>query len=108
MAKSFKDLRKKMSPASRSRADAMARELAAEMPLQELRRARRISQEQIAQTLHVKQASVSRMEHRADMYIGTLRRVIRAMGGDLELRAVFPDGEVRIAELGGIEKKQDQ
>ena len=105
MAKQFDNLRKKMTPASRARANNMARELAAEMPLQELRQALRISQEQLAETLQVKQASISRMEHRTDMYIGTLRRVIRAMGGELDIRAVFPDGEVRIAQLGDIEKR---
>ena len=105
MAKPFDNLRKKMTPASQARANRMAKELAAEMPLQELRQALRISQEQLAETLHVKQASISRMEHRTDMYIGTLRRVIRAMGGELDIRAVFPDGEVRIAQLGDIEKR---
>ena len=105
MAKQFSNLRKKMTSASCARAKTMARELAAEMPLQELRQALRISQEQLAETLHVKQASISRMEHRTDMYIGTLRRVIRAMGGELDIRAVFPDGEVRIAQLGDIEKR---
>lgn len=104
MAKPFDNLRKKMTPASRARSSEKAGELLAEMALQELRLARRISQEQLAETLHVKQASISRMEHRADMYIGTLRRVIRAMGGELDIRAVFPEGEVRIAQLGDIEK----
>lgn len=85
MAKPYKNLREKMSPSSRTRADAMAKRLTAEMPLQELRQARRISQEQLARTLHVKQASISRMEHRTDMYIGTLRRVIEAMGGKLDI-----------------------
>jgi transcriptional regulator with XRE-family HTH domain len=106
MAKSFDNLRKTMSPASRARSEATAERLLAEMPLQELRHARRLSQEQLAQTLHVKQASISKMERRADMYIGTLRRVIEAMGGDLDIRANFPDGAVRIRRLGELDSEK--
>ena len=68
----------------------------AEYPLYELRRARGLSQECIAKTLNVSQANVSKIEKRTDMYISTLRSHIRAMGGDLEIKAKFPDGEVLI------------
>jgi ribosome-binding protein aMBF1 (putative translation factor) len=96
MAKKFPELRDKMSPESRARANALAEELRKEYPLNELRRARGLSQEYIAKTLKVSQANVSKIERRADMYIGTLRSHIRAMGGDLEIRARFPDGDVLI------------
>jgi hypothetical protein len=33
------------------------------------------------------------------MYISTLRSYIKAMGGDLEVIAKFPDGEVRISNF---------
>lgn len=108
MAKSFDNLREAMSAESRARSEAMAERLLAEMPLQELRHARRLSQEQLAQTLHVKQASISKMERRTDMYIGTLRRVIEAMGGDLDIRANFPDGAVRIRQLGELDADKDK
>ena len=49
----------------------------------------------------IKQASVSKMERRTDMYIGTLAKFIEAMGGQLEIRAVFPDGSVRITVQSG-------
>jgi hypothetical protein len=49
--------------------------------------------------LHIKQASVSKMERRTDMYIGTLSKFIEAMGGHLEIRATFPDGSVRITQF---------
>jgi hypothetical protein len=39
------------------------------------------------------------MERRTDMYIGTLGKFIEAMGGQLEIRAIFPDGAVRITQF---------
>lgn len=104
MARKFSELRARMSPAARTRARARARTMLADMPLQELRLARGLSQEELAATLKVRQASISKLERRADMYISTLRSHIRAMGGELEIVARFPDGEVRISnfeEVGG-------
>jgi len=40
----------------------------------------------------------------ADMYISTLRGVIKAMGGDLEIVARFPDGSVRINQFEELDK----
>jgi transcriptional regulator with XRE-family HTH domain len=97
MAKKFSELREKMSPESRVRANAQAEQLRVEYPLHELRRARGLSQECIAKTLNVSQANVSKIEKRTDMYISTLRSHIRAMGGELEIRAKFADGEVLIS-----------
>ena len=71
----------------------------AEMPLHELREARQLTQAHLAELLGVKQASISKMESRTDMYIGTLARVIEAMGGELEICARFPDGTVRITKF---------
>lgn len=72
------------------------------MPLQELRHARNLSQEQLARTLSVKQAAVSKIEKRTDMYVSTLRNFIKAMGGDLEIIAKFPDGAVQISQFEEI------
>lgn len=99
MAKKFSELEAKMSLASRERSDALYRKLLTEMPLNELRQARALSQVKLAETLHVNQAAVSKIERRTDMYISTLRAYIRAMGGDLEIVAKFPDGEVKIANF---------
>src|SRR5215212_10731255 len=99
MAKSFKTLREKMSPESRERAHSKAEELMKEMPLNELRAARKMTQERLAENLNVKQAAVSKLERRADMYVSTLREFISAMGGELEITARFPDGSVRINQF---------
>ena len=77
----------------------VSRKMLAEMPLNELRQARALSQVKLAETLHLDQAAVSKIERRMDMYISTLRAYIRAMGGDLEIAAKFPDGEVKIAKF---------
>lgn len=105
MAKKFSDLCAKMSPLSRMQADAETQAMLAEMPLHELRRARGLSQKVLADTLHVQQPSVAKLERRTDMYISTLRNHIEAMGGQLEVIARFPEGTVKIqnfSELGPI------
>jgi transcriptional regulator with XRE-family HTH domain len=93
-----------MAPESRARSDALYRQLLKEMPLAELRRARGLSQKTLAGILHVDQASISKLERRADMYISTLRSHIEAMGGELEIIARFPDGTVKIANFNTIEQ----
>ena len=103
MAKKFSELRAKMSPDSRQRSDAIAQVMLAEMPLNELRQARGLSQKMLADVLHVQQPSIAKLEKRTDMYISTLRSHIEAMGGELEVVAKFPDGSIKIrnfAELG--------
>ena len=88
-----------MSPEARERTSKKAERLMEEMPLNELRAARKLTQEKLAENLHVKQAAVSKLERRADMYVSTLREFIAAMGGELEITARFPDGSVRINQF---------
>jgi transcriptional regulator with XRE-family HTH domain len=104
MTKKFRDLRARMSPDSRARAHAKARALLAELPLAELRQARQLSQEQLAAELDVRQPAIAKLEKKTDMYISTLRRFIEAMGGRLEIRAHFPDGDVRINQFEELEE----
>jgi DNA-binding XRE family transcriptional regulator len=67
--------------------------------LNQLREARKLTQANLASLLGVNQGSVSKMEKRTDMYISTLRSFIQAMGGELQIRAVFPEGEVAIEQF---------
>lgn len=108
MARKFAELEAKMSAAARARSDTLYRQHLAEMPLHELRQAKALSQVKLAQSLHINQAAISKMEHRTDMYISTLREYIRAMGGDLEIVASFPDGSVRITNFTTIEAEPAQ
>jgi ribosome-binding protein aMBF1 (putative translation factor) len=103
MARKFNELRAKMSPQAREQSKAIYGELLKEMPLAELRRARGLSQEALAKVLGVKQSSVSKLERRTDMYISSLRSHIQAMGGELEIIARFPDGELKIADFSSID-----
>jgi predicted transcriptional regulator len=78
----------------------MTARLLKEMPLQELRQALDLTQKEVAQTLKIEQAAVSKMEKQTDMYLSTLRRLIAAMGGQLDIVARFPEGAVQITQLG--------
>jgi transcriptional regulator with XRE-family HTH domain len=70
------------------------------MPLDALRDAKQLTQVQMAQLLKISQGAVSKVERRSDMFISTLRNYVRAIGGDLEIRAVFPEGDVLIDQFG--------
>lgn len=102
MARPFRELIEKMSPEIRAEVDERVKVLLKELPLTELRHARQLSQVQLADVLHVKQASISKLERRTDMYISTLRNFIRAMGGELEIVASFPDGNVKISQFENL------
>ncbi len=82
----------KLAPDRRKKIDARAAEiLAEEMGLQELRKALQYSQQALAEKLHVKQGEISKIEHRTDMYVSTLRDYIEKLGGSLEITAHFPN-----------------
>ncbi len=105
MAKKFSELRDKMSPASRAASDREFRRIVEEMPLEELRAARELTQTSLAKILDVGQSEVSKIEKRTDMYVSTLASYVKAMGGELEICAVFPDGKVKINQFEDIAPK---
>jgi transcriptional regulator with XRE-family HTH domain len=80
------------------------RQTLASMPLDELRRARQMTQTKLAETLGVNQSEVSKIEHRTDVYISTLAEYVEALGGRLEIRAVFRDREMRISQFEELSK----
>ncbi len=84
------------------KAESMANAMLAEMPLNDLRKARGLSQKMLAEMLHVQQPAISRLEKRTDMYISTLRSHIEAMGGKLEVQASFPEGTVKISNFSEL------
>ena len=105
MAKNFRGLQAKMDPASRADNQRRVREELKRMALEELRSARQLTQADLAEMLDVPQSSISRIERRADMYLSTLRNYIGAMGGVLQIQAVFPDGAVVIDRFGDYENQ---
>jgi len=83
---------KKLSAVQRKKIETRAAALIAEeMSLRELRRARKLTQVRMAKTLGITQDSVSRLEKRSDLLLSTLRKTVKAMGGNLLLIAKFPD-----------------
>jgi DNA-binding transcriptional regulator YiaG len=101
--KMFSALRDEMSPEDLAEIVVRADALRVEMDLAELRRARKLSQEQLASILEVSQGSVAKMEKRTDMYISSLRRVIEAMGGQLEITARFSNHSVCISKFSDLD-----
>jgi transcriptional regulator len=102
---SFAELRARMTPDALAKAEAEAVLLEEDIDLSELRRALKLSQDELAQTLQVGQASVAKIEKRAYMYVSTLRRFIEAMGGELEIVARFADHTVKIRSFGDLSEK---
>ncbi len=80
--------------------------IAEEATLRQLREARERSQAEVAKQLHIKQAAVSKLERRTDMYLSTLRGFIEAMGGKLEIVARFPNQAVRITQFELLDPEQ--
>jgi transcriptional regulator with XRE-family HTH domain len=99
MATKFSELRSKMTPRTRTASEREYRRLAEAMPLQKLRHARNFTQQGLAKVLRVTQSEVSKIENRADVYVSTLSSYVEAMGGQLEIRAIFPEGKVRINQF---------
>ena len=102
MAHKFSELREKMTPEAKAKSQKLVEKAIAEMPLNELRTAKGLSQKMLAEALNIQQPAIAKLEKRTDMYVSTLRSHIEAMGGSLEILARFPEGTVRISNFTGI------
>ena len=102
MAHKWSELEAKMGPERVTASRARAKMIIEEMPLMQLRNAREMTQTRLAEVLSVDQGRISKLEKRTDMYLSTLRSYVEAMGGTLEIRAVFPDGDVKIDLLNKL------
>jgi DNA-binding XRE family transcriptional regulator len=93
--KKFGELRHAVdaNPARRARVEAIKKAYGAGEALQRLREQRKGSQAGVAGNLGVSQANVSRIEHEEDVYLSTVRSYVEALGGRLEIRAVFEEAE---------------
>ena len=99
MARNFKELEAKMRPQTRARAKARAQEIIAEMLLSQIRQAAGMTQEELASSLGIKQPTLSRIESQDDIQVSTLQRLVRALGGELEIIAHLPGRDVRIRQF---------
>jgi len=100
MAKSFDELvNRTTSKRTRERAAMRTKELLGELLLSEIRKLAGKSQREVAAALGIKQPSLSKLESQSDMQISTLRRIVAALGGELDVIARFPKGIVRIDQF---------
>jgi DNA-binding XRE family transcriptional regulator len=95
----FNKLKKSMPIHSQKQVQKKLKRLHQEMALAEVRKAMSLTQVDLAEMLHIKQAALARLENRTDMYISSLRKYISALGGELHIVARFPEGEVHIQNL---------
>jgi transcriptional regulator with XRE-family HTH domain len=99
MATKWNDLKHKSSPEVRATLKREAHDELERIGFGKLRQARQQTQVAIAERLKIPQGAVSRMEKRSDLLLSTLREYVGALGGKLELRAVFPDADFELETL---------
>src|ERR1039457_3142630 len=108
MATKWRDIRGTFPPEVEERIRRSVEEAAIVMRLYQLREARNLTQVNLAKVLEVNQGAVSRVEKRRDMYVSTLRSYIEAMGGQLQIKATFPEGEVEIKQFGSMAEPREE
>jgi DNA-binding XRE family transcriptional regulator len=97
MVKRWKDVRNsKLSKAAQSRVDEWVAEESLKLNLQRVRELVGLTQEELAERLEVSQGTLSRAERSTDPKLSTLRRHVEALGGKVEVVAVFDDKTVRL------------
>ncbi len=103
--KTLNDIIVGLPEAERLAIEARAAELVSEeMTLRDMRKALEMTQETVAEALGIKQVNVSQMEKRSDLLLSTLRKYVKAMGGELELVVRFPDRKpMKIAGLVALQ-----
>jgi len=99
MAKKFEKLKNQMKPGNLQKAKIKSKEMMSEMFLAEIRRGAGFTQENLAETMGVKQPSLSKLESQGDMQISTLQRLVKALGGQLEMIAHMPGGDIRLSQF---------
>src|SRR5689334_214971 len=106
MAKPWKNLKERMSPAAQAHVAARVAATLQSMPLEEIRKAIGMTQIELAEKLEIGQGSVSKLENATDMYLTTLRRYVEALGGELHLSATFGDGRtIEIDHLAALTER---
>jgi transcriptional regulator with XRE-family HTH domain len=85
----WKAIKSAMAPARRARIDAAVRRELLAMDLRELRKEAGKTQAEVAEIAEMTQAELSKLERRDDHLLSTLRRYVKALGGELEVVAVF-------------------
>ena len=103
MSVPLNDILNELSPEDQADVKKIANKIRAEyMTLQDVRKALELTQNDMAQSLQVRQVSVSKTENRSDLRLSTLRDYVSALGGDLKLVIEFPDRDPIILQGFGV------
>jgi transcriptional regulator with XRE-family HTH domain len=106
MARTLQDKLASLEPARSAGIEDEATRLHTEyLTMQELRKAKALTQVQLAETLGIQQATVAKYERQSDLLLSTLTSYVRAMGGTLKLMVEFPGkAPVALEGLGETEE----
>jgi transcriptional regulator with XRE-family HTH domain len=98
MATHLDDIRERraLTPEARERVDKIKRAMRLEIALAELRERRGVSQTAVAAALETSRPNVARIEKELDIRLSTLERYVEALGGRLEIHAIFDDDDVKL------------
>lgn len=98
MATNWKEVKRKSADTPERRARTAARQQAMRdaMALGEIREKRELTQTDVAKVMEISQGRVSRLERSQDVYLSTLREYVEALGGRLEVAAVFDEDGDRV------------
>ena len=99
-------LREKMGKARVATTKARARKIQAEMLLTELRKLEGVTQVELARKLGVKQPAISQLEQQDDMQVSTLQRIVKALGGVLEITVHLPGGAYRLGQFNSAASRR--
>lgn len=99
MAQKFEKLKKEMKPENLQKAKIKSKEMMSEMLLAEIRKEAGFTQENLAESMGVRQPSLSKLESQDDMQISTLQRLVKALGGQLEMIAHMPGEDIRLSQF---------
>ena len=97
--RSFATLRQRMSEPAQAASKAKTQAMLADMLLSEIRQQAGLTQTNLANELGISQPGLSQLENQDDMQISTLKRIITALGGSLEIVAHLPHGDIRINQF---------
>ncbi len=92
----WSEIKDKMSPERKAQVDAAVRRELLTMDLRELRQEAGKTQAEVAEIAEMTQAELSKLERRDDHLLSTLRRYVSALGGELEVVAVFDNKRIAL------------
>jgi transcriptional regulator with XRE-family HTH domain len=98
--KKWSEIKKTAAPETIANARRKTDRMSVDLQLDELRRLVGITQEELASRLGINQPNVSKLERREDMYVSSLRDVVSALGGSLEITAQFPGWSLTLGSFG--------